>query len=142
MNSSPHVVSFDRLRMTDVDKVGGKNATLGELISELGGEGVRVPSGFATTAQAFRGFLKANRLDQCIASRLETLDVDDVMELAKAGTEIRGWMTDAPLQPELREAIAAAYGAMVMQAGGAFSVAVRSSATAEDLPDTSFAGQQ
>ena len=142
MNSSPYVVSFDRLRMTDVDKVGGKNASLGEMISQLAAQGVRVPGGFATTAEAFRDFLKANRLDQRIASRLATLDVDDVMELAKAGTEIRGWMTAAPLQPELREAIAAAYAAMVAQTGGAFSVAVRSSATAEDLPDASFAGQQ
>ncbi len=142
MNSSPYVVSFDRLRMTDVDKVGGKNASLGEMISQLAAQGVRVPGGFATTAEAFRGYLKANRLDQRIASRLGPVDVEDVMELAKAGAEIRGWMTAAPLQPELRDAIAAAYAAMVAQTGEEFSVAVRSSATAEDLPDASFAGQQ
>ncbi|MBK9605534.1 MAG: phosphoenolpyruvate synthase [Betaproteobacteria bacterium] len=141
MNSSPYVVSFDRLRMTDVDRVGGKNASLGEMISQLAAQGVRVPGGFATTAQAFRDFLKANRLDERIADRLAALDVDDVIELAKAGAEIRGWMTDTPLQPEVRDAIAAAYAAMGT-AGDAFSVAVRSSATAEDLPDASFAGQQ
>jgi pyruvate, water dikinase len=112
------------------------------MTGELAAEGIRVPGGLATTAQAFRDFLKANQLDQRIASRLDTLDVDNVMELAKAGTEIRGWMTDAPLQPQLREGIATAYAAMVAQVGGAFSVAVRSSATAEDLPDASFAGQQ
>ena len=142
MNSSRYVVSFDRLRMTDVDKVGGKNASLGEMISELAADGVRVPGGFATTAEAFRDYLKANRLDQRIASRLGALDVENVMELAKAGTEIRGWMTDATLQPELRDAIAAAYATMVAQTGEEFSVAVRSSATAEDLADASFAGQQ
>jgi pyruvate, water dikinase len=142
MNSSPYVVSFDGLRMTDVDKVGGKNASLGEMISQLAAQGVRVPGGFATTAQAFRDFLKTDKLDQRIASRLDALNVDDVIALAKAGSEIRGWMTDVPLQPELREAIAAAYAAMAAQTGGEFSVAVRSSATAEDLPDASFAGQQ
>ena len=141
MNSSPYVVSFDRLRMTDVDRVGGKNASLGEMIGQLATQGVRVPGGFATTAQAFRDFLKANRLDERIAGRLAALDVNDVMELAKAGAEIRGWMTETPLQPELRDAIAAAYAKMGAP-GDEFSVAVRSSATAEDLPDASFAGQQ
>ncbi len=141
MNSSPYVVSFDRLRMTDVDRVGGKNASLGEMISQLAAQGVRVPGGFATTAQAFRDFLKVNRLDERIAARLGALDVDDVIELVKAGAEIRGWMTDTPLQPELRDAIATAYAAMGTP-GDEFSVAVRSSATAEDLPDASFAGQQ
>ncbi|MBK7470518.1 MAG: phosphoenolpyruvate synthase [Betaproteobacteria bacterium] len=141
MNSSPYVVSFDRLRMTDVDRVGGKNASLGEMISQLAAQGVRVPGGFATTAQAFRDFLKVNRLDERIAARLGALDVDDVIELVKAGAEIRGWMTDTPLQPEVRDAIATAYAAMGTP-GDEFSVAVRSSATAEDLPDASFAGQQ
>ena len=142
MNSSPYVVSFDRLRMSDVDKVGGKNASLGEMISQLAAQGVRVPGGFATTAQAFRDFLKVNALDVRIADRLRALDVDDVIALAQAGNEIRGWMTSAPLQPALREAIAAAYAALVAESGTDFSVAVRSSATAEDLPDASFAGQQ
>ena len=142
MHSSPYVVAFDRLRMTDVDKVGGKNASLGEMICQLSAQGVRVPGGFATTAEAFRDFLSVNGLDRRIAGRLSGLDVDNVMDLAKAGAEIREWMNTAPLQSGLIDAIALAYSEMVGLAGDTFSVAVRSSATAEDLPDASFAGQQ
>src|SRR3546814_10304158 len=93
-----YVVSFEQLRMTDVDSVGGKNASLGEMISQLAGAGVRVPGGFATTADAFRDFLKSTQLDKRIADRLETLDSEDVRELATAGAEIRQWIIDTPFQ--------------------------------------------
>ncbi len=137
-----YVVPFNELRMTDVDRVGGKNASLGEMISQLASRGVRVPDGFATTAAAFRDFIAGAGLKSRIDQRLAALDVDDVAELARAGAEIRGWVTAAELQPELRRAIADAYRAMCDQSSAPFSVAVRSSATAEDLPDASFAGQQ
>ncbi|NYT86060.1 phosphoenolpyruvate synthase [Pollutimonas harenae] len=135
-----YVVSFEQLRMTDVDSVGGKNASLGEMISQLAGAGVRVPGGFATTADAFRDFLKSTKLDQRIADRLQTLDSDDVRELASAGAEIRQWIIDTPFQPEFEQAIRTAFAEL--DADGKGSFAVRSSATAEDLPDASFAGQQ
>ncbi len=128
--------------MNDVESVGGKNASLGEMISNLSAVGVDVPGGFATTAHAFREFLSQNDLSDKINSKLTTLDVDDVNELAKAGAEIRQWVIDAPLPKKLNEAIASAFNQMTEEAGGDFSVAVRSSATAEDLPDASFAGQQ
>src|SRR3546814_13896798 len=98
-----YVVSFEQLRMTDVDSVGGKNASLGEMISQLASAGVRVPGGFATTADAFRDFLKSTKLDQRIADRLQTLDSDDVRELASAGAEIRHWIVDTPSQPEAKQ---------------------------------------
>src|SRR5690606_25925122 len=105
--------------------------------------GVSVPGGFATTADAFRRFIAHNDLSQRIFDRLATLDVEDVDALVAAGGEIRGWVIDAPLQPELDQAIRAAYRKMCQDAGAAdIAVAVRSSATAEDLPDASFAGQQ
>jgi len=135
-----YVVPFEQLRMADVDSVGGKNASLGEMISQLAGAGVRVPGGFATTAEAFRGFLKASGLDQRIAQRLLTLNPEDVRELAAAGAEIRQWITDAPFPAEFEQAVRSAFGAL--DADGKGSFAVRSSATAEDLPDASFAGQQ
>ncbi|WP_144641433.1 phosphoenolpyruvate synthase [Bordetella genomosp. 13] len=135
-----YVVSFEQLRMTDVDSVGGKNASLGEMISQLAGAGVRVPGGFATTAEAFRDFLKASGLDARIADRLSTLNPEDVRELALAGAEIRQWIVEAPLSPEFEKAIRDAFAAL--DADGKGSFAVRSSATAEDLPDASFAGQQ
>ena len=91
-----YVVSFEQLRMTDVDSVGGKNASLGEMISQLAGAGVRVPGGFATTAQAFRDFLKSTGLDQRISDKLSTLDPEDVRELASVGAEIRQWIIDTP----------------------------------------------
>jgi pyruvate,water dikinase len=141
MADKARVIAFERLRMGDVGEVGGKNASLGEMIGELGATGVRVPSGFATTAFAFREFLAANKLDTRIAERLAGLDVDDVRRLAEAGSEIRGWISDAPLPPALIAAIKESYGALVAGDADA-SWAVRSSATAEDLPDASFAGQQ
>ena len=135
-----YVVSFEQLRMTDVDSVGGKNASLGEMISQLADAGVRVPGGFATTAQAFRDFLSDTGLDQRIAERLTTLNSEDVRELALAGAQIRQWITEAPLPQRLNDDIKAAFA--LLDADGKGSFAVRSSATAEDLPDASFAGQQ
>ncbi|MBK9116421.1 MAG: phosphoenolpyruvate synthase [Betaproteobacteria bacterium] len=138
---TPRVIPFDRLRMTDVEEVGGKNASLGEMIGQLAGAGIRVPGGFATTAAAFREFLAHQGLAARIAARLRTLDVDDVTALAAAGAEIRGWIAAAPLPPVLEEAIRTAFATLAAGSGDA-SFAVRSSATAEDLPDASFAGQQ
>ncbi len=134
------VVPFENLRMTDVEVVGGKNASLGEMISQLP-HGVRVPTGFATTAHAFREFLKYDGLDQRIRQRLATLDTEDVRALAAAGAEIRGWVEAQPFPPALEQAIRAEF--EKLSAGNRdASFAVRSSATAEDLPDASFAGQQ
>uniref|UniRef100_UPI000834F78D phosphoenolpyruvate synthase n=1 Tax=Marinobacterium profundum TaxID=1714300 RepID=UPI000834F78D len=127
--------------MADVDTVGGKNASLGEMISQLSAAGVRVPTGFATTAQAYRDFLAFEGLSQRIQDALETLDADDVQALAVTGRKIRQWILEAPLQPELERAIETAFGEMT-QGHAEMAVAVRSSATAEDLPDASFAGQQ
>ncbi len=135
------VIPFERLRMANVDEVGGKNASLGEMIGQLGDAGIRVPGGFATTAAAFREFLVHSDLAGKIASRLAHLDVDDVTALAKAGAEIRRWVVESPFQPALAKAIASAYEVLATGAGDV-SFAVRSSATAEDLPDASFAGQQ
>ena len=137
-----YVAWFEALRMADVDQVGGKNASLGEMISQLAGAGVRVPGGFATTAEAFRDFLRHNDLEARIEKALVSLDVDDLGALAKTGGEVRQWVIDAPFQSQLTADIAAAYEKMLKGAGGDISVAVRSSATAEDLPDASFAGQQ
>ncbi|WP_332825895.1 phosphoenolpyruvate synthase [Ramlibacter sp.] len=134
------VVPFEHLRMTDVEAVGGKNASLGEMISQLP-EGVRVPTGFATTAHAFREFLKHDGLAARIEQRLATLDTDDVRALAVAGAEIRGWIEAQPFPADLERDIRSHFEQLV--AGDAkASFAVRSSATAEDLPDASFAGQQ
>ncbi len=137
-----YVVPFEDLRMTDVESVGGKNASLGEMISQLTASGVRVPGGFATTAFAFRQFLQHNRLTERINARLEQLNTEDVKALAECGAEIRGWIIDAPLPEALEREIHAHYQRMVEASGAEISVAVRSSATAEDLPDASFAGQQ
>ena len=136
-----YVFPFSQLRMTDVDRVGGKNASLGELLSQLTDAGIRVPDGFATTAEAFRLFLKEGGLEDRIAARLEGLDVDDVNELAKAGAEIRSWVEAAPFPAELEKEIREFY-EWLKDGQEEISVAVRSSATAEDLPDASFAGQQ
>jgi pyruvate,water dikinase len=135
------VVPFEQLRMTDVESVGGKNASLGEMISQLASTGVRVPGGFATTAHAFRQFLQHAGLAGRIADRLATLDTDDVRALAEAGTQIRQWIVDTPFPPELDAAIRAQFEQLTAGHPEA-SFAVRSSATAEDLPDASFAGQQ
>ncbi|MGI4811847.1 MAG: phosphoenolpyruvate synthase [Janthinobacterium lividum] len=137
-----YVRPFEQLRMTDVEVVGGKNASLGEMISQLASAGVSVPTGFATTALAFRDFLKHNQLVERISARLRTLDTDDVKALTTAGAEIRQWVTDAPLQPRLEESIRTAFAALEKASTAGLTFAVRSSATAEDLPDASFAGQQ
>jgi pyruvate, water dikinase len=134
------VVPFEDLRMTDVEVVGGKNASLGEMISQLP-QGVRVPTGFATTARAFREFLAFDGLAKRIESRLASLDTEDVRALASAGAEIRGWVEAQPFPPELEKAIRESF-AKLSAGNAAASFAVRSSATAEDLPDASFAGQQ
>ncbi len=147
MDDSKYVIWFDKLCMTDVVSVGGKNASLGEMISELSHVGVRVPSGFATTASAYRTFL-SQKMDQgslaeCIEKILATLDIEDVAALARTGSQIRKWIMEAPLPPRLDKEIATAYEKMLKEVGASdISVAVRSSATAEDLADASFAGQQ
>ncbi|GFZ99629.1 phosphoenolpyruvate synthase [Dyella caseinilytica] len=137
------VLWLDQLRMTDLGKVGGKNASLGEMIGNLAQLGVSVPGGFATTADAFQQYLEKSGLSKRIAERLATLDVDDVDALVAGGKEIRGWIVDTALPAELENAIRAAYIKLCKDAGSDnIAVAVRSSATAEDLPDASFAGQQ
>ena len=127
--------------MNDVERVGGKNASLGEMISNLAGAGVSVPHGFATTAHAYREFLAHENLADRINQALAVLDVDDVNALAKTGAEIRSWIISTPFQPALDQAIEATF-AMMIADNPSMKVAVRSSATAEDLPDASFAGQQ
>ena len=135
-----YVLPFEELRVGDVESVGGKNSSLGEMISQLASVGVRVPTGFATTSLAFRDFLQHNQLDRKISERLVQLNVDDVRALAEAGAEIRAWIENASFQPRLENEIREAFKAL--DASGIGSFAVRSSATAEDLPDASFAGQQ
>src|SRR5690348_7753166 len=137
------VLWLDQLRMTDLGKVGGKNASLGEMIGNLAKLGVSVPGGFATTADAFQQYLEKSGLAKRIQERLASLDVDDVDTLVAAGKEIRGWIVDTVLPAELEQAIRDAYIKLCKDAGADdIAVAVRSSATAEDLPDASFAGQQ
>ncbi|WP_374335672.1 phosphoenolpyruvate synthase [Methyloversatilis sp.] len=136
---SRYVIPFEQLRMTDVDSVGGKNASLGEMISQLP-KSVRVPGGFATTAEAFREFLAQDGLADRIHEALEALDVDDVNALARTGAQIRQWMMDTPFPAQLEADIRSFYAQLDAAGNGSF--AVRSSATAEDLPDASFAGQQ
>ncbi|MGZ8710503.1 MAG: phosphoenolpyruvate synthase [Thermoanaerobaculia bacterium] len=142
MQRGQYVVPFSQLRMTDVESVGGKNASLGEMLSQLSEAGLRVPDGFATTAEAFRLFLDAGGLRQRIADRLDALNVDDVRALAEAGQEIRSWIVDTPLPVKLEEEIHAIFQELVSLSSSEMTFAVRSSATAEDLPDASFAGQQ
>ena len=141
--STDLVVPFENLRMTDVDTVGGKNASLGEMISQLptGPQGVRVPTGFATTAHAFRVFLAYAGLDNKINAVLDALDTEDVRALAKAGAQIRGMVEAQPFPPEFEQAVRESFTRLSVNNSQA-SFAVRSSATAEDLPDASFAGQQ
>ncbi len=137
------VLWLDQLRLSDLGKVGGKNSSLGEMIGNLAKLGVSVPGGFATTAYAFQQFIAQSGLADRIQKRLATLDVDDVGALTAAGKEIRGWVIDTPLIPEFDVAVRAAYKKLCEDAGVEdCAVAVRSSATAEDLPDASFAGQQ
>jgi len=146
-SQSAYVIPLTELRMTDVPIVGGKNASLGEMISQLAREGVRVPGGFATTADAFRDFLSyrseaGKSLAERIAEKLAATDVDDVLALTETGTTIRQWILDTPLQPRLQDEIIASYQTLVAESSSDVSFAVRSSATAEDLKEASFAGQQ
>lgn len=136
-----YILWFNELGMNDVERVGGKNASLGEMISNLAGAGVSIPNGFATTAQAYREFLAHENLADRINQVLAVLDIDDVNALAKTGAEIRSWIISTPFQPALDQAIEATF-AMMIADNPSMKVAVRSSATAEDLPDASFAGQQ
>lgn len=136
-----YVVSLDKLGVHDVEHVGGKNASLGEMISNLAGAGVSVPGGFATTAQAYRDFLELSGLNDQIHAALDALDVDDVNALAKTGAQIRAWIMEAEFPEKLNAEIRTAF-AELSAGNPNLAVAVRSSATAEDLPDASFAGQQ
>ncbi len=138
----PLVIPFEKLRMTDVEQVGGKNSSLGEMISQLADSGVRVPGGFATTALAYRDFLAQSGLDDRINAALDALDVDDVNALAACGAQIRRWIMETPFPTVLTVAITEQYQRLVAGSAADMSFAVRSSATAEDLPDASFAGQQ
>jgi len=142
MSNPRLVLDFAALRMKDVADVGGKNASLGEMMSQLGGAGVRVPGGFATTAHAYREFLAQGGLDQRVAGRLRGLDVSDIPALSRVGEEIRSWILAQELPRQLQQDIALAYRRLADGAGADATFAVRSSATAEDLPDASFAGQQ
>ena len=139
---SAYVIPLEQLGMDDVGKVGGKNASLGEMLQNLAPLGVSVPGGFATTADAYREFLAQDKLDQRIAERLSKLNVDDVAALQAAGSDIRGWIMQVPYPAAMEQAIDAAYAGLEKEYGTEVSWAVRSSATAEDLPDASFAGQQ
>jgi pyruvate,water dikinase len=136
------VVALDQLGLKDLDAVGGKNSSLGEMISQLGSLGVRVPGGFATTAGAYREFLAQDGLADRIEAALGNLDVDDVDTLAATGARIREWILATPLPRELDAGIRAEWQRLTREQGADLAVAVRSSATAEDLPDASFAGQQ
>ena len=139
-HQNAYVIPFEELRMADVEIVGGKNSSLGEMISQLHSKGVRVPTGFATTALAFRDFLSHHQLTQRIIDRLSGLNIDDVKALAQAGQDIRRWIIEVPLQERLEQEVRIAFAKLDSDGLGSF--AVRSSATAEDLPDASFAGQQ
>ncbi|KPB19270.1 Phosphoenolpyruvate synthase [Pseudomonas syringae pv. syringae] len=136
-----YVVSLDKLGVHDVEHVGGKNSSLGEMISNLAGAGVSVPGGFATTAQAYRDFLELSGLNEQIHAALDALDVDDVNALARTGAQIRQWIMEAEFPEQLNAQIRTAF-AELSAGNPNLAVAVRSSATAEDLPDASFAGQQ
>lgn len=141
-----NILWLHELRLSDLARVGGKNSSLGEMIGHLANLGVSVPGGYATTAEAFKAFIAHNDLSKRIFDRLASLDVEDVTALTEAGKEIRGWVIGAPLQPDLDADIRRAYQKLCAEnagdGGGDVAVAVRSSATAEDLPDASFAGQQ
>lgn len=137
-----YVLWYQQLGMGDVNQVGGKNASLGEMISNLANAGVKVPNGFATTSDAFNQFLEQSGLEQRIHELLDALDVDDIAALSKAGETIRNWVIETPFQPEFEAAIEKSYQELAGELGDEASFAVRSSATAEDMPDASFAGQQ
>ena len=140
--SEKTIIWFKNLGIDDVDKVGGKNASLGEMIGNLAQSDLKVPNGFATTAQAYRDFLSHDGLDKKIENRLKTLDTSNIAALTEAGQEIREWINNTPLPPTLIAEVRTAYEIMVSNTTHELTVAVRSSATAEDLPDASFAGQQ
>ncbi len=143
MRLNENILWLHELRLADLARVGGKNSSLGEMIGHLANLGVSVPGGYATTAEAFKAFIAHNDLSKRIFDKLATLDVEDVPALTAAGKEIRAWVIDAPLQPDLDADIRSAYAKLCAENGGGdVAVAVRSSATAEDLPDASFAGQQ
>jgi len=143
MRLNENILWLHQLRLADLARVGGKNSSLGEMIGHLASLGVSVPGGYATTADAFKAFIAHNDLSKRIFDKLATLDVEDVPALTAAGKEIRGWVIEAPLQPDLDRDIRSAYAKLCTENGGGdVAVAVRSSATAEDLPDASFAGQQ
>ena len=139
MSEYKYIRRFADLGIQDVPLVGGKNASLGEMYRELSSQGVKVPNGFATTAQAYRYFLEYNGLRDRIGDALGKLDVNDVDALAHTGSDIRSWIVDGNMPPDLAEEITAAYKDLAHEAGHIPDVAVRSSATAEDLPDASFA---
>jgi pyruvate,water dikinase len=139
---SEYVIPFEKLRNTDVGVVGGKNASLGEMISQLHAKGVRVPNGFATTANAFNDFLIHNKLEAKIITELENLDTNDVIALAKSGAKVRKWILNSSFSDDFNTAIEKGYGELIKNSAEGTTFAVRSSATAEDLPDASFAGQQ
>ena len=136
-----NVLWYQQLGMQDVNRVGGKNASLGEMISNLAGAGVEVPGGFATTADAYNEFLEQSGLNDKIYELLDGLDVNDVNKLTEAGRTIRQWIIDTPFQPAFETDIKQAF-SQLSEDNDEFSFAVRSSATAEDMPDASFAGQQ
>src|SRR5258706_7680966 len=142
MSKQRCVIPFEQLRMTDVERVGGKNASLGEMISQLADAGVRVPGVLATTAQAYGEFLAAGGLAARMRPFLSKLDIEGGAALADGGKQIRQWILEAPLPPSLEADIASSYESLVKGQGSEATFAVRSSATAEDLPDASFAGQQ
>lgn len=143
MTVKRHTIDLAHLGMRDLDQVGGKNSSLGEMISHLSSAGVSVPGGFATTADSFREFLSQNGLDKKIYDKLTALDTDDVCQLAVVGKQIREMIIDTPFTPEFEQSVRSSYQKLAQEIGhDNFSVAVRSSATAEDLPDASFAGQQ
>src|SRR5579863_5366905 len=137
---SRYVIPFSQLGRGDVELVGGKNSSLGEMLRNLSGLGITVPDGFATTAQAYRDFLKQDGLAGRISQTLGRLNVDDVAQLAATGSQIRRWILDTPFPPSLQQSVVTAWHGMAQ--GRDIAVAVRSSATAEDLPEASFAGQQ
>lgn len=137
-----YIAWFDQLTMNNVAQVGGKNASLGEMISHLAKAGVNVPTGFATTTDAYREFLNGNGLTERINRLLSELNVDDIQALAAAGKTIRGWVLNATLPDTILQAVSQAYEKLAASSGDNISFAVRSSATAEDLADASFAGQQ
>ncbi|MDH5358950.1 MAG: phosphoenolpyruvate synthase [Gammaproteobacteria bacterium] len=142
MSNTDYILWFDAIRMDDVEIVGGKNASLGEMYTQLTGSGVDVPNGFATTAQAYRDFLEQNNLTQRINQTLAELDVEDVVALGRTGKQVRQWVMEAELPQSLQQQLLTAYRRLLEESNGDISVAIRSSATAEDLPEASFAGQQ